>query len=105
MRRQPIRFIIVLFAALLAFFLPHMCPDDTHAAALAAYECEGNACSVVTLTWDQERQQFRAQNDSDQQVKIEVSTFAGSSTLSVAPHKVEYLEVKTFNGPYLANYE
>jgi hypothetical protein len=70
-----------------------------------AYECEGNACSVVTMTWDQERQQFRVQNDSEQQVNVEVSTFAGTSSVRIAPHKAEYLEVKTFNGPYLANYE
>jgi hypothetical protein len=72
---------------------------------IATYDCEGNACSVVALTWDQERQQFRVQNDSNQQVKIEVFTFAGTSSVSVAPHKAEYLEVKTFNGPYHANYE
>jgi hypothetical protein len=78
-----------------------------HAAPsnFAPYDCEGNACSVVTLTWDEERQQFKVQNDSNQQVKVEVNTFAGASVVRVLPHNVEYLEVKTFNGPYNANYE
>ncbi len=69
------------------------------------YECEGNACSVVELNWDNERQQFRVKNDSNQRVKVEVSTFAGTSSIIVPPNEVNYLEVKTFNGPYRANYE
>ncbi len=69
------------------------------------YECEGNACSVIELNWDNERQQFRVKNDSNQRVKIEVSTFAGTSSLTVPGKEVGYLEVKTFNGPYRANYE
>jgi hypothetical protein len=69
------------------------------------YVCEGDACSVVTFTWDQERQQFKVQNDSERSVKVEVSTFAGKSNVIVPPQKIGYLEVKTFNGPYQANYE
>jgi len=68
-------------------------------------ECEGNACSVIELNWDNERQQFRVKNDSNQRVKIEVSTFAGTSSITVPGKGVGYLEVKTFNGPYRANYE
>ncbi|HEX2268817.1 MAG TPA: hypothetical protein VHH35_04760 [Pyrinomonadaceae bacterium] len=68
-------------------------------------ECEGNACSVVELNWDNERQQFRVKNNSNQRVKVEVSTFAGASSIIVPPNDVNYLEVKTFNGPYRANYE
>ncbi len=103
-RILPLSFLLVL--TLLAFCLPTHAPNgQAHASGAVAYECEGNACSVITFTWDQERQQFRVQNDSDQQVKVEVSTFAGASSISVGPHKVGYLEVKTFNGPYHATYE
>lgn len=68
------------------------------------YDCEGDACSVVTFTWDQDRQQFKVQNDSERAVKVEVSTFAGKSHIIIPPQKAGYLEVKTFNGPYHANY-
>jgi len=34
---------------------------------IAAYDCGDNACSLVAFTWDQERQQFRVQNDSNSQ--------------------------------------
>ncbi len=69
------------------------------------YDCEGDACPVVTLTWDQDRQQFKVQNASERAVKVEVSTFAGKSHIIIPPQKVGYLEVKTFNGPYHATYE
>ena len=78
---------------------------ESKASSIAEYECEGNACAEVTFTWDNERQQFRVQNNADRAVKVEVSTFAGKSHVVVPPQKVGYLEVKTFNGPYLANYE
>lgn len=71
----------------------------------AAYDCEGNACAVLTLTWEEEGQRFRADNSSDRRVKVEVTTFAGASRISVEPHKSEYLQVKNFNGPYRADYE
>lgn len=63
---------------------------------IVAYDCEGNACSQVSLTWDNDRQQFRVQNDSGQMVKVEVTTFAGESAVRVEPHKSDYLAVKTF---------
>lgn len=71
----------------------------------ATYECEGNACSATTMTWNQERQQFKVENSSNQQVKVTVNTFAGSSSVVVEPHKENYLEVKTFNGPYQAVFQ
>ena len=70
-----------------------------------SYECEGNACSVVTLTWEEEGQQFRVDNSSNQRVKVDVTTFAGTSSVTVEPQKSDYLKVKYFNGPYQANYE
>jgi hypothetical protein len=71
----------------------------------AAYDCEGSACSQVTLSWDNDGQQFRVQNDSDRRVRIDVTTFSGDSTIHVDAHKSDSLLVKTFNGPYRANYE
>ena len=62
-------------------------------------DCEGNACAQVALTWDNTGQQYRVQNDSDRRVKIDVTTFAGDSTIHVEPQKSQYLLVKTFNGP------
>ena len=69
------------------------------------YECEGNACAVTTMTWHQERQQFKVENSSNQPVKVTVNTFAGSSSVVVEAHKENYLEVKTFNGPYHSVYQ
>lgn len=54
-------------------------------------ECEGNACPVVTVTWENEGQRFSVKNDSDRPVKVEVSTFAGTSSVSVPPRKTGYL--------------
>jgi hypothetical protein len=73
--------------------------------SIAIYDCEGNACQSVTFTWDNDRQQFKVQNDSGQIVKVEVTTFAGVSSVRVEPHKEDYLAIKTFNGPYRANYD
>jgi len=79
-------------------------PALSSVIATPIYECEGNACSVTTLSWDQGRQQFKVENSSAQEVKVTVNTFAGSSSVIVLPHKENYLDVKTFNGPYNANY-
>ena len=79
--------------------------NGVHVNTRSLYECEGNACSVVELNWDNERQQFRVKNDSNQRVKVEVSTFAGTSSIIVPGKEVGYPEVKTFNGPYRAYYE
>jgi hypothetical protein len=93
---------IALVCALVGF---HTLAPTTGVTRTTVYECEGNACSVIALTWNQDRQQFKVENSSDQQVKVTVTTFAGTSAVTVLAHKTEYLEVKTFNGPYTANYE
>jgi hypothetical protein len=71
----------------------------------ATYECEGDACPVTALTWEDEGQRFRADNSSDRRVRVEVETFAGKSAVEVEPQASAYLEVKTFNGPYRAAFE
>lgn len=71
----------------------------------AAYDCEGAACASVTLAWEEEGQCFRADNASDRRVRVEVETFAGKSSVTVEPQKSEYLQVKSFQGPYRAEFE
>jgi hypothetical protein len=74
--------------------------------AAAAADCEGEACRSLTLTWENERQQFRADNISDRNVKVEVTVAGGgTSALHLEPHKSDYLQVKTFDGPYRADFE
>ena len=85
-----------------AFLLPINLPS---AARAAVYDCEGDACSSVTLTWEDDGQRFRADNDSASVVKVGVSTYAGDSVARVGPHESGYLEVKYFNGPYRADFE
>lgn len=70
-----------------------------------AYECEGDACSVTALAWEEEGQRFRADNSSDRRVRVEVETFAGKSVTVVEPHESAFLDVKTFHGPYRAAFE
>jgi hypothetical protein len=90
-------------SALLAFLLLFLLP--THPSAARAYDCEGNACSAVTMTWEEEGQRFRVENSSDSPLKVEVTTYAGDSSVHVEPHKSDYLQVKYFNGPYRADFE
>ena len=71
----------------------------------AAHDCEGEACSVTALEWEEEGQRFRATNSSDRRVRVEVETFAGQSAVVVEPRESAYLEVKTFHGPYRAAFE
>lgn len=85
-----------------AFLLPVNLPSSAWAAV---YDCEGDACSSVALTWEEDGQRFKADNNCDRAVKVEVTTYAGKSSVHVEPHASDYLEVKTFNGPYHADYE
>lgn len=90
-------------SALLAFLLLFLLPSESSAAR--TYDCEGGACSAVTLTWEEDGQRFRVDNSSDSRVKVEVTTYAGDSSVHVEPHKSDYLQVKYFNGPYRADFE
>jgi hypothetical protein len=88
-----------LILCLLCAALPLLRP------ARAAYDCAGDACPVTALVWEEESQRFRADNSSDQRVRVEVETFAGRSSVTVEPRQSAYLEVKTFQGPYSASFE
>ncbi len=74
-------------------------------AVLSNLDCEGNACTQVTLTFDETRQQYKVQNNSDRPVRVEASNLAGYSKILVAAGKMDYLAIKSITGPYRANYE
>lgn len=88
-----------VFACLLAFLPPPVTKSPPR------YDCEGNACSQVTLAWEDDGQRFRVENNSDARVKFSVETYAGTSSVRVEPRKSDYLGVKYFNGPYRADFE
>lgn len=94
----------LLSVALTALMTTAPCrADSTHARA--AYDCEGDACAAVTLTWEDETQSFRADNSSARRARVEVETLAGKSSVSVEPGASTYLLVKSFQGPYHALFE
>jgi hypothetical protein len=92
-------------SAFFACLLSLTSPNAAAASAPVAYDCEGTACSQVSVAWEDEGQRFRVENSSDSRVKVEVTTYVGSSNVRVEPHKSAYLQVTYFNGPYHAEYE
>jgi hypothetical protein len=73
--------------------------------ASAAIECEGEACAQVTVTFDETKQQYKAQNNSsDRWVRVVASNLAASATACAAPGKAEYLALKSIEGAYRASY-
>lgn len=92
----------LLCFALAATFIP---PTRAAVARPSAYDCEGAACASVALAWEEEGQRFRVDNSSSRRVRVEVETFAGKSSVTVEPQKSEYIQVKSFNGPYRAEFE
>lgn len=99
---------LALFCLLYAAPAPPPTASAARAAthpARAAYDCEGDACTVTALVWEEEGQRFRVDNSSDRRVRVVVETFAGESAVVVEPQKSEYLQIKTFNGPYRAAFE
>jgi hypothetical protein len=99
---------LALFCLLCAALTPPPTGSAARAPAhpaRAAYDCQGDACSVTALVWEEEGQRFRADNSSGRRVRVTVETFAGESAVVVEPQKSEYLRVKTFNGPYRAAFE
>jgi hypothetical protein len=68
-------------------------------------ECEGNACDQVALTWDEERQQYKVQNNAARAVTVVIANWAGGVRLSVGAGQTEYVPLKSYIRPYRANYE
>lgn len=78
----------------------------TATPAAAATDCEGDACSQVTLVFDDAKQQYRAQNNSaDRWTKVSASNVAASASACLAPGAGDYLPLKTIVGPYQAAYD
>lgn len=90
----------------LAILFPFTSNDHSAAAkTIAIYDCEGDACSSVTLTWDNDRQQFRVQNSSATRwVKVDAGNSTGGISMCIGPTKTEYLPLKTITGKYRATY-
>ncbi len=70
------------------------------------YDCEGDACAQVTLTWDDTKQQYRVQNNSSNQwVRVEAANLAATAMTCVAAGKTEYLSLTSIVGAYRAKYD
>ncbi|HEX7957529.1 MAG TPA: hypothetical protein VF508_11335 [Pyrinomonadaceae bacterium] len=73
--------------------------------ATAVAECEGDACSQVTSTFDEAKQQYKARNNSpDRWARVTASNMASSASVCLGPGKEAYLALKTLVGPYRAVY-
>jgi hypothetical protein len=68
-------------------------------------ECEGDACSQVSVTFDESKQQYRAvNNSSDRWARVTASNEVASAGACLAPGKEAYLPLKSIAGPYHAAY-
>ena len=67
-------------------------------------DCEGDACSQVSLTWEESKQQFKAHNSSDNWVRVRAANLATDVSLCVEPSKDAYLSLKSVVAPYHAHY-
>jgi len=74
-------------------------------AALTTLNCEGTACSQVTLSWDEAKQHYDAQNNSNRRVWVEASNLGASARVLVSPHETGKLLLRSIVSPYRANYE
>lgn len=80
-------------------------PPHAPAAAPTTAECEGDACSQVSVTFDESRQQYRALNNSpDHWARVTASNMAASAGACLAPGKDAYLPLKSIAGAYHAEY-
>jgi hypothetical protein len=71
----------------------------------AAPDCEGNACAQVTLTWDAGGGKYRAHNAGSRRARVEAFNWAGGCSVLVEPGASQYLPLRSFDGPYRANFE
>jgi hypothetical protein len=80
-------------------------PSPSSALAYVAAECEGDACSQVSVTIDESKQQYRAVNNSaDRWARVTASNMAASASVCLAPGKEAYLPMKSITGAYHAVY-
>lgn len=75
------------------------------ATAPVIAECEGDACSQVTVAFDESKQQYHAQNNSaDHWARVTASNTAASASACIAPGREAYLPLKSIAGAYHAEY-
>ena len=73
---------------------------------LISDDCEGDACSQVTITWEEAKERYKVQNSSaDQWVKVEAANLAATAATCVEPSKEAYLSLKSIVGPYKAKFD
>ena len=98
--------ITCLFLALIiSGSVSYLSGSRANAFAASAYDCEGNACSSITLTWDDTKQLYHVQNSSTTRwVRVDVTSQAGAMGLCVGPSRSEDLPLKNLTGKYHANY-
>lgn len=74
-------------------------------AVPAAAECEGDACTQVTLAYDESKGEYRVQNNSTNQwARVSASNAAASASVCLAPGKSDSLPLKSVVGHYRAEY-
>jgi hypothetical protein len=106
--RRPVtaaRLTLLLAVALTAAAAAHRTSAHLSPAAATLTDCEGDACSQVTLTFDDTNQQYRAQNNStDRWAKVSASNVAASASACLAPGTSAYLPLKSVVGTYSASF-
>lgn len=94
---------LTLFCVLAAF-----CATGTSAGPAVSptsAECEGDACAQVTLTFDEGKGQYRAQNNSPERwAQVSASNLAASAAACLPPGKGSYLPLKSVVAPYRAEF-
>ena len=87
-----------LCACLLAFIRPPAAPLSP-----LTLDCEGDGCAAVSLSFDEAKEKYRVQNNSqDAWVRVTASNRADSAQVCVAPGKSDYLHLKSIVGRYRA---
>ncbi len=100
------RLTLLLAVSLTSAITYHAAASPPPSSVAAAVDCEGDACSQVTLAFDDTKQQYRAQNNSaDRWAKVSVSNVAASASACLAPGAGDYLPLKSIVGNYQAAYD
>ena len=82
-----------------------LCLRHAPSASAATTDCEGDACSQVTVTFDDAKQQYQAQNNStDRWMRVSASNVAAATSVCLGPGKSDYLQLKSLVMPYRATY-
>ena len=97
--------IIRLSATALALACLLAAPSPIRPITASAADCEGDACSQVTLSFDEAKGQYRARNDSSSRwAKVSASNLSASAAACLAPGKEAFLPLKSVVGAYRADY-